>query len=198
MHDKRHLKIILTGALGVGKSWTIMQVLHNCRVPYRGFFTRPIFKESSVTGYFMTTELSHPRFTFADISFKDEPLFVKFGVKSNVFEVQGLELLDRLGNFNGFTIVDELGIMEQGAKKFVAALHELFAYAQHQIIVVQDRAEYLLSVLKSEHGFEFYVVNRANRDKIVQELSNKVLLTMMSDQQPNSIKNHVDSVVLKY
>uniref|UniRef100_A0A8D8S6B2 Cancer-related nucleoside-triphosphatase n=1 Tax=Cacopsylla melanoneura TaxID=428564 RepID=A0A8D8S6B2_9HEMI len=73
-------------------------------------------------------------------------------------------------------ILDEIGKMELFSKQFESSIQRIFQTSQVILATVPTRGSYLVEQLKTQAGSNLIQVHHGNRDILVEEIKNKLLL----------------------
>jgi len=143
-------QIILTGAIGAGKSTYVRKLIHQANLAVAGFVTEKIFEDSVIVG-FTLREIDGESRIIAHRDFIDKPQFAGFGVDPSIFDTFGCAVIARAIQSGRLVLIDELGVMEQGAENFCAAARAIISGDAPYLIVIQQRAlDFWLSGIR--HG----------------------------------------------
>jgi len=143
-------QIILTGAIGAGKSTYTRKLIQQANLPIAGLVTEKVITDNVTVGYAIREINSESRI-FAHRDFIDKPQFAGFGVDPSIFDTFGCAVIERAIQSGRLVLIDELGVMEQGAENFCAAARAIISGDAPYLIVIQQRAlDFWLSGIK--HG----------------------------------------------
>ncbi len=183
-------KIIVTGEIGVGKSTLVKNVLSpasqqfdrrdnypasHCFAGFEiltGFQTKKIFRNNIIIGFDLE-EISGESQTFAHVDFIDHKKFSTYGVKLNVFENFGVEVLKRCEKSKSFLLIDELGKMERTASEFSTRIKNIIISKEQFLIVIQKRAlDFWLSEcnINKKNNITIFEVTRENREHLIEKI----------------------------
>lgn len=145
--------ILILGDRGAGKSTLIRRLSELTALPRFGFFTKR--GEPDSTGF-------HPIYIWPAWDSSNRSLVGSCNSKKNnalneVFNTVGAEAIDCARGKRGFIIMDELGFMEAGAKKFTASVFNALAGDVPVIAAVKNRPDvpFLKSVLEHPNAQVF-------------------------------------------
>jgi len=134
-----HPHIILTGAIGIGKTTAAQKMVKSLNVIPAGFTTNKIFREDKIVGYSLQDWRRNGQ-TFAHVDFPKTVSFDRFGVDLSVFDEFGSKILQDSIQSGKLILMDELGIMEQSATMFCIVAKEILKNYSSYIAVIQKRA----------------------------------------------------------
>lgn len=132
-------QIILTGAIGAGKSTYVRKLIQQANLPIAGLETEKVITDNVTVGYAIR-EINGESRVFAHRDFIDKPQFAGFGVDRSVFDTFGYVVIERAIQSGRLILIDELGVMEQGAENFCAAARIIISGNAPYLIVIQQRA----------------------------------------------------------
>lgn len=154
-------QIILTGAIGAGKSTYARKLLQQANLSVAGFVTEKVIEKNVTVGYTLH-EIGGENHIFAHRNFTDKPQFAGFGIDLSVFDDFGYAILRRALQSGRFILIDELGVMEQNAQKLCATARAILAGNKPYLVVIQQRAlDFWLSGIR--HG---KVVTVTEKDRV--------------------------------
>lgn len=163
-------KILLTGAPGCGKTTAIIQIMENLKsVKAAGFYTQEIRQDNTRKG-FCWTRLDGAAGVLAHINTKSPCKVGKYGVDVSGFEKFVAPILDINHSDAELFIIDEIGKMECFSKKFVTAVHRLFASDKSVLATVAQKGASLISEVKDYPGTKLFFLTHQNRDKTIAEI----------------------------
>ena len=162
--------IFLYGDIGVGKTTII-----------RNFIER---LNCSIGGFVEKHHLYDDRKEFRIISLYDgqvtEPIGVSFFNKNKfksiaeVFEIDGVEILQNSFRERQLIIMDELGFMECDAKEFQRAVYKALNSNKPVIGVIKAKGCEFLEDIRKRDDVTLIEVKESNRDEVLNNLINKV------------------------
>ena len=132
-------QLILTGAIGAGKSSAVQKFLQQNGIKVAGFINEKVIVNNIPTGYAIRVVGGESR-VFAHRDFSAKPQFAGFGVDLAVFEDFGCDVLKRAVQSGLPILMDELGVMEQNAQRFCAAARAIISGDKPYLVVIQQRA----------------------------------------------------------
>jgi nucleoside-triphosphatase len=163
-------KILLTGAPGCGKTTTIIQIVENLKdIKAAGFYTQEIREDNTRKG-FSWTHLDGTTGILAHTKIKGPHKVGKYGVDVAGFEKSVVPILDINHSDAELFIIDEIGKMECFSKKFVTAVHQLFASDKSVLATVAQKGSGLISEVKNHPDTKLFNLTAQSRDKIIAEI----------------------------
>jgi len=158
--------VIITGPMHIGKSTVVKKVLNGSGVSFQSIFTERILEGRNVVGYAICNEDRSISIPFAHENFPKINRLNRFGYKPDVFEEIGVQLCRRINPSTELFVIDEIGVMEQYSPNYLKEIFSLFDSAFPLLVVVQERATYLLERLSLRRDTAIFQVNRENRDSL--------------------------------
>jgi nucleoside-triphosphatase len=168
--SSRHMKILLTGLPGCGKTTAIMKVVESLKCErVAGFFTQEIRKRNTRKGF------SWKRFdgldgTLAHVDIKSPFKVGKYSVDVAGFEENVVPVLDVETSDAALFVVDEIGRMECFSEKFVAAVRKLLVSDRSVLATIAKKGAGPISELKNYPDVRLLTLTRENRDETVAEI----------------------------
>jgi len=162
--------ILLTGEKGVGKSTLVSTVLDSISVPYQGLFTERIFQGRRVYGFGLKNESERSLEIFAYENNLKESGYFRYLVDIDVFENKGCTILSSIREETKLFVIDEIGIMEREAERFLESFWQLLQSPLPVLAVIQKRAEYIWEQIDPESGCKIYEITRENRDSVAKNI----------------------------
>jgi len=165
------MRIIITGEIQVGKS----RILDRIRKQYHptsisGFLSCPIIKNKINAGYYLQS-LNGKREIFAHVDFDKRNQFGPFGVKLEVFNTFAVRILEQATEAK-LIIMDELGIMEKNAVRFVEQIVDIFQKPKNIIAVIQQRAlNFWIARIGQDNIDLSFTVTEENRDILPEKIT---------------------------
>lgn len=169
-------KILLTGLPGCGKTTAIMQIIAKLDPKKAaGFYTQEI-RENNIRKGFSWTRLDGATGILAHVDIKGRFEVGKYGVDIAGFEKSVVSALDIEQSKAELFVIDEIGRMECMSEKFVAAVRRLFASGKSVLATVAQKGTGLISEVKNYRSTKLFRLTGQNRDKIIAEISQMLLL----------------------
>jgi len=163
-------KILLTGLPGCGKTTAIMNIIASLDCEkVAGFYTQEIRENSNRKG-FRWKRLNGTTGILAHVDIKGRFKVGKYGVDVAGFEKSVVPILDPEQTDAELFVIDEIGKMECLSKKFVTAVHRLFASDKSVLATVARKGAGLISEVKNCPGTQLFKLTRENRDKTIDEI----------------------------
>ncbi len=141
------MNIIVCGCTGSGKSTAIKRILSGCKEPVYGFWTEklaadPLTGNAPVYIHGCCEQLSfapdHQIGSCKDRCAEKRP---------EIFDTTGIALLENIPA-GSLVLLDEIGVMESKAQRFIVRLHELLDGDYRVIAAVRDRSTPLLDAIR--------------------------------------------------
>ena len=168
--SSKSAKILLTGLPGCGKTTAIMKILASLDCEkVAGFYTQEIRENNNRKG-FRWKRLNGTTGILAHVDIKGRFKVGKYGVDVAGFEKSVVPILDPEQTDAELFIIDEIGKMECLSKKFVTAVHRLFASDKSVLATVARKGAGLISEVKNCPGTQLFKLTRENRDKTIDEI----------------------------
>ena len=168
--SSKSAKILLTGLPGCGKTTAIMKILASLDCEkVAGFYTQEIRENNNRKG-FRWKRLNGTTRILAHVDIKGRFKVGKYGVDVAGFEKSVVPILDPDQTDAELFIIDEIGKMECLSKKFVTAVHRLFASDKSVLATVARKGAGLISEVKNCPGTQLFKLTRENRDKTIDEI----------------------------
>lgn len=134
-----------------------------------GYYTCPLAENDAVRGFYLAS-WTGARQLFAHVDFVPKNTYSRFGVHLEVFDNWGNDLLVEALS-KDLIVLDELGIMEQQAARFVAQVVHVFSQEKDVLAVIQQRAlDFWLAHLSGK-PYEIFYVDTNNRDALPAHIS---------------------------
>uniref|UniRef100_A0A8D8S634 Cancer-related nucleoside-triphosphatase homolog n=1 Tax=Cacopsylla melanoneura TaxID=428564 RepID=A0A8D8S634_9HEMI len=177
---KRNI-ILLTGDPGCGKTTLVQKVyqaLLTSQVKVEGFYTSEVRAGGQRSGFDVVLLNDGGRGPLARVaSTVPGPKVGKYTVDLKSFEslVQPILTPEKL-KVCQVLILDEIGKMELFSKQFESSIQRIFQTSQVILATVPTRGSYLVEQLKTQAGSNLIQVHHGNRDILVEEIKNKLLL----------------------
>ena len=168
------LKILLEGRPGVGKTTVVRRLAELLRrggVPLAGFTTEEIRAGRRRVGFKVETTSGEDG-VLAHVDLPGPPRVGKYGVDVATFERLALPALDA-GN-EEIVVVDEIGKMELASDRFREAVTALFDSESSVVATVQIHRHAFTDALKARQDAEVVRVTEANRDRLPDELADRL------------------------
>ncbi|NOY78676.1 MAG: hypothetical protein GXO76_12495 [Calditrichaeota bacterium] len=168
------IRILITGEQGVGKSTLTQNLVQKLHLKPSGFKTLPIYEGRQKLGYYLQDLETGEKYLFAHRRFKSDKRLGDFGIREEVFEKFGTQIVAQVMSKEGWIVIDEVGIMESDSRPFVDALKKLWKSPRNQIWVIQKRSPILGMLVNLRVPYHLFDVTVSNRG----ELANEILKTI--------------------
>lgn len=161
--------ILITGKVGVGKTTLVKRLLQYISVPWCGYFTERIKDGGKTLGHKMVTSDGRSK-VFADRRWEELPQFGQMGVRREVFEQLGVDILRQARQSAELIVMDELGFMEANTENFHHEVFLCFDCALPVVAVIKEAAAHHWSSLLSRQHAKVFDVSLHNRHLLLPEL----------------------------
>jgi len=162
------VKILLTGAVGSGKSTVVDGVLRLLQVAYGGFRTTRCLVDNRRAGFTITDIMTGATALIAEFSADGELIAHPEG-----FETIGVRAIKRALAAEEIEIIvmDELGFLELGAPRFQAAVLQALHGPKPVLGVLKQRHNSFLDEIRMLHNVRIINVDKHNRDRLPAEIA---------------------------
>ncbi|MCK4546860.1 MAG: DUF2478 domain-containing protein [Candidatus Eisenbacteria sp.] len=154
-------KIFLTGPVRIGKSTVIRRVLENLPFSVGGIRTQRVDVDPGRRRFVLIDCITGAEFEFARRCPEG------MDVDTEVFEKAGVEAIRRAMDGADLVLLDELGRMELGARKFQRAVFEALDSGKPVLGVIKPESNAFLDAVRSHPGVVVLQVSKENRDSLV-------------------------------
>ena len=165
------MHVFLTGEMKIGKSTALKKALEKLNLPYDGFFTAwqgDILYMSAASG-------SRKGFPMAERNSYRAKVF------PGAFDLVGPKLLS--GSGDKLTIMDELGFLESGSRKFTSEVTLRLSKKVPVLGVLRDMDTAFLNGIRRRDDVTVLVVTVENRDDIPSQI-----VKLIKDQLERNIR----------
>lgn len=162
--------IFVTGGIRSGKSTVLSRVIAAFpNVKIGGFRTVPII-ENGVKKGFIFESLSGESHTFAHVALDSDNQFDVYRYNIGIFDELGVKCLkDALAN-SDLILMDEIGMMEQGALNFRQIILSCLNSTTPVLGAFQKRASWFAHLILSRNDTAIFEVTSANRQTIPEQI----------------------------
>ncbi len=170
--------ILLTGEMGVGKSFLIKRLQAHLTCLVNGFFTIKMPPdEAGLSAVYMRSASNGASDLLTQTDSKENQIGLcnskgMIACYPNVFDNFGCKCLEESNN--GIWLMDELGFMESEALKFQASVLSILNGSTPVLAVVKKRSNPFLEAVLAHPNTVLYEVTVANRDALYLELCEKM------------------------
>ncbi len=167
-------KVLLEGRPGIGKSTVARRLwglLEARGVPLAGFVTDEIREAGRRVGFAVST-VGGDRGVLAHVELPGPPRVGRYGVDLSSFERLALPAL--AAPAGTVVLVDELGKMELASGAFRDRIEALFEGAGPLVATVHGSAHPATDALKRRRDVELLRVTVTNRDRLPEELADRL------------------------
>jgi nucleoside-triphosphatase len=168
-------RVLIEARPGAGKTTAIgrlAELLREAGLPLSGFLTRELRESGRRVGFEIET-FDGERGLLAHVDIKGPPRVSRYGVDLDAFERLALKALDPPGE-NGVVLIDELGKMELASERFAEAVEAAFEREASIVATVHTARHPFTDELKRRAGIETLELTRANRDRLPDELAERL------------------------
>jgi nucleoside-triphosphatase len=163
------LRLLLTGAPGVGKTTLIRAVVKGLEgVRCAGFYTQEQRHGQQRVGFRIVT-LRGRKGRLASLG-NQPPRVGRYSVHVEEFEALVLPELDPRANPADLYVIDEIGKMELLSPKFAGALLDLLSRPIPIVASIVKKGPRLVEQIQTRDDIELIEVTRENRDGLVSEI----------------------------
>ena len=157
--------ILLTGAVGAGKSTAASRALKLLApVRYGGFTTHSVMEKGVLSVYICACDGSSPLDDAHRIGIRHGA--GRFTAFPEVFETTGLTLLEQIPTNTELLLFDELGIMENGAPRFAKAVLAALSGPLPALCVIKPKPSPLLDAVRALPESVLIEVTPQNRNTL--------------------------------
>jgi len=168
-------KILLLGKPKVGKTNLVKKVMTGLKkTTYGGFFTAEIKEKGKRVG-FKVISTNGEEGILAHINHRSPYHVSKYYVNVSDFERVALKAISNAEKEKDLIVIDEIGKMELFSHKFANKIEEIFNKSNKKILATIPITKIpLINKLKSLPDTEVIEITEENRDRLVNELINKL------------------------
>ncbi len=162
--------IFVTGGIHSGKSTVLNRVVAafpNLKIG--GFRTVPII-ESGVKKGFIFESLSGESQTFAHIALDSKNQFDIYRYNIGIFDDLGVRCLTDALETSDLILIDEIGMMEQGASHFCQMILNCLNSTTPVLGAFQQRASWFARLILSRNDTAIFEVNSTTRETIPAQI----------------------------
>jgi len=166
----------LTGRIQVGKSTVLNNVLNSPafkKLSIGGFRTKPIFENESICGYALENAAGTKQ-DFAYLQCKDSSDVEKYWINQEIFNEFGASILEKAIQIADIILIDEVGIMEKAADKFIKKIISCLDSKQIVLGVFQQRASWFSDMLKKRSDTVIFLITEMNREHIEKSIITEI------------------------
>lgn len=173
---KKILHLLITGEIGVGKSFLVQRLLKHNQRTVRGFVTRWMSSDEKIkSGVYIFPAATETYLCTAQncVATCDKPGFNI--IHPEVFETYGVELLSIPKTQNkGLIVMDELGFMESDSPLFCKTVLNVLDGSVPVLAVVKKKETLFLDEVRAHKNTELYCVTPENRYSLYHNLISKI------------------------
>ncbi len=171
-----YVKIGLSGLPGVGKTTTLkktIEILEEEGFKVGGMITEEVRENGKRVGFYVLNWMTKEKKIFAHKDFESRLKVGRYGVDIAVLEEVGIKALEEAMEKADVIVIDEVGKMEVGSKKFVKVVREILELDKHLIMTLHKKSRTpLLQEIRRRDDIRMLEVTPINRNllpfKIVQ------------------------------
>jgi nucleoside-triphosphatase len=168
-------RLLIEARPGAGKTTAIGRLADRLReggVPLSGFLTRELRERGRRVGFEIET-FTGERGLLAHVDIKGPPRVSRYGVDVEQFERLALPELEAPSS-DAVVLIDEIGKMELASERFREAVGGLFERPVQIVATVHTARHPFTDELKRRPGVTTVRLTRANRDRLPEELAERV------------------------
>ena len=165
-----HIKILLTGKPGCGKTTLIQKVIAHIPGPIMGFYTQEMRTVGRRVGFNLIT-LDGQQRVLAHVDMRGSHRIGKYGVDIATLDELAVPVLYQGIEENGLIIIDEIGPMEILSPHFRQAVLDVLESPVRVLGTIVWRSIPFMDSLKTRSNVELINVHRDNRQQLVQDLT---------------------------
>jgi nucleoside-triphosphatase len=167
------MKILLTGPPRIGKTTLILRTAELLTKPYAGFYTEEILEEGKRVGFSLQT-FSGKTGILSHIDFKSRFRVGKYRVSLTDLEEIALPEIEEGIKQKQIILIDEIGKMELYSAKFTQVVLQTLNSNLPFVGTIVHTAHPWADEIKKRKDVELIEVTPENRDRLVQELTQKL------------------------
>lgn len=164
------MKLLLTGAPGIGKTTIIMKVLEGLQVKRGGFYTKELRQGRRRMG-FVVRDLSGREAVLAHVELTKGPRVGKYRVDVRSFEEVAIPALEEALREKDLVVIDEIGKMELFSERFRQLVQEALRGPKDVLGVIHKGNDPFSRSLREIPGVQIWEVTLANRDHLPQRIA---------------------------
>lgn len=164
------MKLLLTGAPGIGKTTIIMKVLEGLQVEGGGFYTKELRQGRRRMG-FVVRDLSGREAVLAHVELTKGPRVGKYRVDVRSFEEVAIPALEEALREKDLVVIDEIGKMELFSERFRQLVQEALRGPKDVLGVIHKGNDPFSRSLREIPGMQIWEVTLANRDHLPQKIA---------------------------
>ena len=164
------MKVVVSGAIGTGKSTVVRDVMKRMGWPAPGgFFTHWGGEERGAAALYFSTWGGEPHLMARRRAERAGPEDVPYELEAEGFRRIAIPSLEAR---QGPVVIDELGVIELGSPEFREAVADLFRRPVPVLMVIQERAmERWRQILGQDAAFHFFRVDASTRDGLPERIA---------------------------
>lgn len=167
------MNIIICGCSGSGKTTAIKRVLAGARESIYGFWTEKLAEDLQTGVAPVYIHGCCEQLSFAENHQIGTCANCCAGKHPEVFDTTGVELLRGIPQ-GSLVLMDEIGVMEDAAKRFTSRVFELLDGDYRVIAAVRDRETPLLDAIRGHKKSLCVTAQEANTAEFVQRAKNEL------------------------
>lgn len=164
------MKLLLSGAPGVGKTTLVKEIILFSPQRFSGFITEEIRDEKGNRIGFSVADLSGNKRTFARVGFSSSFRVGKYGVDIMAFEELVLPVVEGAIGKGKIIVIDEIGKMELFSEKFKRLISHIFSMDEHIFATIKQGYDTFTEALKRRDDVLVYVLTRANYNEVKRSI----------------------------
>jgi len=167
------MKLLLTGAPGIGKTTIIMKVLEELQVEGGGFYTEELRQGRRRVG-FVVKDLEGREGLLAHVDLAEGPRVGKYRVDVRSFEEVAIPALEEALREKDLVVIDEIGKMELFSERFRELVQEALRGPKDVLGVIHKGHDPFSLSLREIPGVRIWEVTLANRDQLPQRIAEEL------------------------
>lgn len=162
------VKVGLSGLPGSGKTTTLLKIIPMLieeGLTVGGVITEEIKEEGKRVGFYMKDVVSGEKAVMAHINFRTRVRVGKYYVDTKVVDDLGVRALKYALEHCDVVVIDEIGKMEMGSKKFIDAVREVLESDKWVVLTMHRKARTpLLQEIRRRDDVRILEVTPINRN----------------------------------
>ena len=169
------MRPFLAGSPGIGKTTVICSILKGLQgLKCAGFYTEEKRDQGQRTGFKIRT-LDGYEGTLASAGSRKGPRVGRYIVHIEEFEKLVLRQIDPGATPADLYVIDEIGKMELLSSEFQNKLMELLSQPSNVLATIAKRGDGFLDRIKQRSDIELIEVTKQNRDRLPNEIAERIL-----------------------
>jgi nucleoside-triphosphatase THEP1 len=166
--------IFVRGKPGSGKTTLVMKVVESrTNKSISGFYTEEV-RENGVRVGFIVRTLKGEERVLSHVRFQSGPRVGKYRVNLQVIDSLVVQSLQEGVKKYDIIIIDEIGKMEMLSKNFQTAVRKALDSSKRVLATIPVYTNTFLASLKARNDVEIFNIDVDNRDRLVEEILNRI------------------------